>query len=171
MSDLERVGGASRRGDNADLAALRRLAVTVVRAGRAGVRRVESETLRPAGLSYSAYHMLRLLRALGPHEPRVLARTMEVAVPSITSLVNTLERQGLVRRARSAVDGRLVEVSITEAGIGVVSEAEQGVDRVVTVAASALSREEQEAMQGYLERYLSAIGEDWSASPFETEAP
>ncbi len=137
------------------------LAVAVVRAGRAGVHRIEAEVLRPMGLSYSGYRMLNLLWLLGPHEPRELARIMGVSVPSITSLVNTLERQSLVNRHRSAVDGRLVIVSITDGGVEVARAAQLGADRVEAAAASALSREEQKTMLAFLDRYLAAIGEAW----------
>jgi len=139
--------------------ASRRLAVTVVQAGRAGVRRVEADVLRPLGLSFSGYELLLHLWLRGPHESRDLARVLGVSVPSITSLVNTLERRGLVARERTAADGRLVSIGITYDGIALASAAQLGVHRVQSQAAAALSTEEQRAMQGYLDRYLAAIGE------------
>ncbi len=92
-----------------------------------------------------------------------------VSVPSTTSLINTLERQGHVTRERSTVDGRLVIVSITDSGIETACRAQSGVRRLEATVASALSREEQKEMQGYLDRYLAAIGEQWvekSQRPF-----
>lgn len=144
-------------------AATRLLAITVVRAGKAGIRRVESEALRPLGLSNSGYSLLILLRTEGPSQPRELAKLMEVAVPSITSLVNTLERRGLVARRRSTVDGRLVTVSITDAGEQLATKAQVQTKRVVDMAASGLSVEERGLLQEYLERYLAGIGESWSS--------
>lgn len=142
--------------------AARILGVTVVRAGRAALQRVEAEALRPLGISYSGYQALMLLWSLGPHEPWELARLLGVSVPSATSLINTLERQGHVTRERSTVDGRLVIVSITDSGIETACRAQSGVRRLEATVASALSREEQKAMQGYLDRYLAAIGEQWA---------
>lgn len=137
------------------------LAFSIVRAGRAGVRRCESEVLRPLGLSLSGYEVLKVLWLLGPHEPRELARYQGVSVPSITSLLNTLERRGLIVRKRSAVDGRLVDAYITGNGIQLAREAQHGINQVTATAASALSLEGQKTMQDYLDRYLSAIGEVW----------
>jgi DNA-binding MarR family transcriptional regulator len=143
-----------------DLAA-RHLAVTLYRAGIAGVRRVEADVLRPLGLSFSGYRVLMRLWLLGPREPRELARVERVAVPSITSLVNTLERRGLVRRERSQVDGRLVIVSVTEAGVALARRAQREANQLEALFASVLSSEEQGIVQECLDRYLAAIGEGW----------
>ncbi len=147
--------------DESDAARL--LAITVVRAGKAGIRRVEAEALRPLGLSSSGYALLLLLWTEGPREPRELSKLMEVSVPSITSLVNTLERRSLVARRRSTVDGRLVTVSITDSGVQLASDAQFRMNRVEAMAASRLSVDERRFLQEYLERYLAGIGESWSS--------
>jgi len=45
-----------------------------------------------------------------------LATVMDLAQPSMTALVNRLERSGLVERHRNAEDQRVVLVSLTQAG-------------------------------------------------------
>jgi len=133
------------------------LAATVYRTAISGVTRIGSEVTRPLGISHSGFVLLMSLWLFGPMEPRQLARIQGVAVPSITSLVNTLERQGLATRERSRLDRRLVTVSATEAGIGVACEAQRQAGQLELQFASVLSAEERAALQAYLDRYLAAV--------------
>src|SRR5262249_379352 len=50
------------------------------------------------------------------HMMRQLAEFLTVAVNSVTSIVDNLERKGLVRRQRSADDRRVIRVELTDAG-------------------------------------------------------
>ncbi|GAA2019734.1 MarR family transcriptional regulator [Nakamurella flavida] len=52
----------------------------------------------------------------GPTSPGRLARAEHVQPPSMTRIVESLERQGLVRRDPHPTDGRQVQVSITADG-------------------------------------------------------
>jgi DNA-binding MarR family transcriptional regulator len=52
----------------------------------------------------------------GPRRITELAELEGLAQPTMTLLVTRLERQGLVRRDRDPDDGRVVLVSLTEAG-------------------------------------------------------
>lgn len=59
-----------------------------------------------------------LLRTLldGPRRVTELAETEALAQPTVTQVVDRLERRGFVRRGRSADDGRVVLVSVSDAG-------------------------------------------------------
>jgi len=59
-----------------------------------------------------------LLSALsgGAHRITALADLEGLAQPTMTSMVKQLEQRGLVKRARQADDGRVVVVTLTEAG-------------------------------------------------------
>ena len=61
---------------------------------------------------------LGLLNTLssGPRRITELAELERLAQPTLTQLVQRLERRGLVNRGRQADDGRVVLVSLTEAG-------------------------------------------------------
>jgi DNA-binding MarR family transcriptional regulator len=61
---------------------------------------------------------LGLLNTLssGPRRITELAELERLAQPTLTQLVQRLERRGLVSRERQADDGRVVLVSLTEAG-------------------------------------------------------
>lgn len=61
----------------------------------------------------------RALSALFAHEPQritALAESQHVTQPAMTSLVNTLERRGLVARSSAHADRRGIEVRLTTAG-------------------------------------------------------
>ena len=78
-----------------------------------------AEWLKPHGLSPTQYNALRILRGAGPEG----LACSEVGVrminrdPDITRLVDRLEKRGLVARSRSKMDRRVVQASITLAGL------------------------------------------------------
>lgn len=76
------------------------------------------------GISEPAYNTLRILRAAGEdgracHE---IGDHLVARVPDVTRLVDRLEKSGLVMRARSAEDRRVVRVRLTPTGLDLVSE-------------------------------------------------
>ncbi len=77
---------------------------------------------------------------------RSLAEHLGVAVNSVTSLIDHLEKKGLVHRTRSDVDRRVINVELTESGLKafeIVSDAKLQFHRALL---SALTEDEQEIM-------------------------
>src|SRR5690349_11129516 len=68
------------------------------------------------GMSLTAASTLRRLADSGPHRLCDLSGPEGVSQPAMTQLVTRLEREGLARRGSDPADGRVVVVSITEAG-------------------------------------------------------
>jgi DNA-binding MarR family transcriptional regulator len=58
----------------------------------------------------------------GPRRITQLAMTEALAQPTVTQLVDKLEGRGLVTRARSDDDGRVVLVAITDPGLAALEE-------------------------------------------------
>jgi MarR family transcriptional regulator, organic hydroperoxide resistance regulator len=82
-----------------------------------------AEWLKPHGLSPTQYNALRILRGAGPEGlpcSEVGARMIN-RDPDITRLVDRLEKRGLVARSRSKMDRRVVQASITPAGLELLS--------------------------------------------------
>ena len=67
-------------------------------------------------LSCQELRVVERLGDAGPHMMRELAEFLLLAVNSVTSTVDNLEKKGLVVRQRSQEDRRVVHVELTEAG-------------------------------------------------------
>ncbi|HIZ99293.1 MAG TPA: MarR family transcriptional regulator [Candidatus Janibacter merdipullorum] len=108
-------------GDAADGMALM---TSVVRAQQLVHERVES-ALRPHGLTFARYEILRLL-AFSRRRSMPMSRLgslLQVHATSVTSAVDRLEKQGLVERLRRESDRRVVLASLTPAGEELVERA------------------------------------------------
>ncbi len=81
----------------------------------------ESNVHRPAGITWPGFKILWCLRTAGPLQTRALARLVATTPPTVSSVLNTLERKGYVSRHRLDYDQRLVEVRLTAEGEEVVA--------------------------------------------------
>ncbi|HET9258709.1 MAG TPA: MarR family winged helix-turn-helix transcriptional regulator [Acidimicrobiia bacterium] len=106
----------SRLGDHPlDFAAL--LAVSnIYRAANAVRRSMERDVLSPAGLSWGGFTILFVLWVWGDRETGQLADDCGVAKGTLTGMLTTLERAGLVERSAHSHDGRKVMVNLREDG-------------------------------------------------------
>lgn len=76
----------------------------------------EAVLFREAGLTDSRFAVLEALYHLGPQRQNELASKLLKSNANLTTVVDNLERDGLVARRRSAADGRVVEVHLTASG-------------------------------------------------------
>ena len=83
----------------------------------------ETNVHRPLGMSWAGFRVLFCIWIEGEVEPRELARLCAVSRGTVSSVLNTLERDALVRRRRQSSDRRVVTVAITEKGRRRVREA------------------------------------------------
>lgn len=67
-------------------------------------------------LNMQELRVVELLGNEGPRMMRELAKHLTVAVNSMTSIVDSLERKGLVRRQRSEDDRRVIRVELLDPG-------------------------------------------------------
>ncbi len=95
-----------------------------IRAASLMVAAMEDRSLRPLRLTHAGYRVLCELWIKGPLELRNLAAFMMVSRPSIVGTVDTLEANGLVARARSSADRRLVTVALTDEGLSLIDRAD-----------------------------------------------
>ena len=89
---------------------------------------------------------LRVVELLGDQGPRImreLAEHLQVAVNSMTSIADSMERKGLVRRQRSDEDRRVIRVELTEAGRGIYESVVQEKMRLFRSMLRALNEDEQ----------------------------
>ena len=109
---LDAVAGAL---PAADLDALR-ASFDLIRAANRLVQRLEAEVHSPAGWSMAGFRVMFCVWVGGELEPRQVAPLAGVSRASISAVLNTLERDGLVERSRESDDRRLVTVRLTAGG-------------------------------------------------------
>ncbi|WP_020097722.1 MarR family winged helix-turn-helix transcriptional regulator [Microbacterium sp. 11MF] len=74
------------------------------------------DALRPLELTVTAYSCLEILAQRPGSSNSDLARGAFVTRQSMNVLLQTLEREGLVTRPTTAVEGRVLPVTLTDAG-------------------------------------------------------
>jgi DNA-binding MarR family transcriptional regulator len=100
---------------DADVDALR-ASFDLIRASTRLVQRLEWEVHREAGWSMAGFRVMFCVWVRGELEPRDIARLSGLSRAAVSSVLNTLERDGLVERFRESDDRRLVTVRLTPDG-------------------------------------------------------
>jgi DNA-binding MarR family transcriptional regulator len=111
-------------------------------------------------LSLHQYNVLRILRGSHPEglPSGEIADRMIARDPDITRLVDRLERRGLVTRARSLRDRRVVEVRITNKGLALLRSLDDHVDRFPRSMLGQIGPKKLEQLGSLLERVMSDLG-------------
>jgi DNA-binding MarR family transcriptional regulator len=121
------------------------------RAAQALKTTAERTVLREYGLSWASFSTLYILWIWGPLETRALARAQGVSRPTVTSLVDTLERRGYVRRCPVQSDRRLVTVELTAEGLSCIERVYPIFNRTIEAGIVAdLNRDEQDQLAYFL---------------------
>jgi DNA-binding MarR family transcriptional regulator len=128
----------------------------VLRLANRLVQDLESNVHRPRGLSWAGFRLLFALWVAGPLEPRALAHLSAVSRASISSVLNTLQRDDLVERRRESSDRRVVTVVLTDRGRAVVADAFREHNRREQAWLAGLSAAEQQRLARLLHRVLDA---------------
>src|SRR5260370_17736906 len=81
---------------------------------------MERKVLADEDLSWAAFTVLFVLWIWGDQQTRHLADEAGVTKGTLTGVLKTLEKRGLVRRQTHESDGRLVLVSLEPKGFGVI---------------------------------------------------
>lgn len=111
-----------------------------------------ADALRDAGISPSGFAVLRLLDAQAPREPVDLAAVLGVSRPTMTGLLDTLERRGLARRAPHPSDGRRVHVTLTDAGRDLLGRHRPAYDEACAGITAPLTSSDRAALHALLAR-------------------
>ncbi len=94
--------------ENQIVASIRR----IIQAVELNSRRLVEEI----GLTGPQLAVLREAARSGPLPVGALARSVHLSQPTVTGVLNRLEKRGLIQRIRRSDDRRAVNVSITDAG-------------------------------------------------------
>lgn len=115
--------------------------------------RIKVEVLKPYGISFQQFNILRILKGMNPKPATVklLTERMVDRMSNASRLVDKLVQKGLVKRKSSQKDLRKVDVFITKEGERVLSKASKELE--VTVKENLnLTKEEAHLLNGLLDK-------------------
>jgi len=92
------------------------LSFNMIRMANRLMKDLEVSVHRRNGMSFSSYRVLFAIRAAERITPNELARLSSVSTASMSSMLNTLERGGLILRESDPQDGRRAIVSLSPLG-------------------------------------------------------
>lgn len=92
------------------------------RAANAVRNHLERSVLAPADLTWTAFVVLWVVWIWDRVETRTIAAEGGFSKATLSGVLTTLEKRGLVERSRSDIDGRLVDVELTSAGRALMRE-------------------------------------------------
>ncbi len=118
--------------------------------------------LSPQDLTLSQFGVLEALHHLGPLCQKELGQKILKSSGNITTVIDNLERRGLVRRERSSVDRRYVTVKLSSTGASLIQEVFPGVENLITEGLSCLSELEQDILAASCKK----LGRAMEESPF-----
>lgn len=113
-----------------------------------------SDTLAPFGVTRAQYNVLRILRG-GHPEPYAcsdIASRLLDRMPDVTRLLVRLEASGLISRQRAEHDRRVVQVSITEEGLAVLTRLDAPIDKTIRRITTHLSENELTTLSRLLDK-------------------
>lgn len=114
-------------------------------------RRYLEKTTKSHSLTLNQYYILRQLKQKEYLNPSEIAEMLFADRPTATVVIDNLKKYGYVKKERDAEDGKRIRVSITEAGIRQVDEAERDMEEMTTFDPLAcLSEEEKQTLEELL---------------------
>ena len=128
------IAGVSRIGYYEAWLAVQNSAKTVVK--------VSERNLAKVGISVGEFLALRTLATSGPCPMVDLAKEQFISPPALTSIVDSLEKQGLVERVRSKEDRRVINIKITSRGEKLFARAQVLYRQFFEKVMSALTKQE-----------------------------
>lgn len=97
-------------------------------------------------LTYSQFAVLEALYHLGPMTPGEVSQKVLKSGSNMTTVIDNLERDGLVRRERDANDRRVIHIHLTEAGLSKLEALFPGHVAALVEEFGILSAKEQETL-------------------------
>jgi DNA-binding MarR family transcriptional regulator len=124
------------------------------------LRSFAENRLRPIGASVARLRALRMLAREGtPVRMRDLSEMLGIAARTTTTIVDSLEQDGLVERVRHVEDRRAFLLTLTEAGRAQYEQAEAADTQALAEATGTLSAEERKQLRTLLKKVREAAGQ------------
>ena len=120
---------------------------------------MERKILADEDLSWAAFTVLFVLWIWGDQQTRYLAAEAGVTKGTLTGVLKTLEKRGLVRRHAHESDGRLVLVSLEPKGRGVIERLFPAFNMGEAFVSASLSEQEKEQLASLLRTIIRSVEE------------
>ncbi len=122
-----------------------------------GMRREMDASVRKAGITTAQWQALGVLY----HKPGLthseLVDHMAIEPPSVTSLVNGMERKGWITRERSETDARVKRLHLTLKGRRLIESLRKATEPVERRMAAALTDTERESLRNLLRILVESL--------------
>ena len=125
----------------------------LVIAARRGQERA-AQRLMPLGLNVRMCGVLNLLKEEGPRSQHEIGELLGIDRTTMVELVDELEKQGIVKRERSAHDRRSYAVTLTPSGRATQKRAARAFDAAADDFFSPLSETERGKLASMLKRLI-----------------
>lgn len=127
---------------------------------RAGARIATAfgEEVRPLGATLQMWRVLAALRERDGRRMGDLSETTSIEVSTLTRLVDSMEKRGLVARRGDQADARAVVLCVTAAGKKLTGRIVPIAERYEKVALTGFGRREGEVLKQALRRLYDNIG-------------
>lgn len=112
-----------------------------------------TQALKPFGITWQQFNVLRILRGQNPNPctVKLLTERMLDKMSNASRLVDKLVKKKLVSRQASQVDRRRVDVFITEEGLALVGKASTVIDKMFEAHASRITEAEARELNRLLD--------------------
>lgn len=137
---------------------------SIYRAANAVRAHVTNEVLRPHDLTWTGFVVLWVVWIAERLETRRAAEAAAVSKATLTGVVKTLQARGWIERRGRSDDRRLVELSLTPAGIALMEEVYPKFNAVEAEVVRDLSSRRRREMTASLRAIVTAIEEAEGAS-------
>ena len=114
---------------------------------------IEEQMVKSSGPMDLSIGEIHLIEAVGRPDSRTPGHTISdlseatgLSLPSVTIAINKLVKKGYVEKARSALDGRMVHVTLTKMGVKVMRAHQYFHRKMISAVTSDMTEEEKGAM-------------------------
>lgn len=115
------------------------------------------EGLRPFDVTTQQFRVMQVIDARGVTNVSQIARDAVIEQPLVSRVVDQLEHRNLAKRRKSAVNARIVEVTLTSNGKSVYAAITPLREAIVADAVSVLSKDEKATLDDLLCRMFQHL--------------
>jgi DNA-binding MarR family transcriptional regulator len=122
---------------------------------------IDETFFRTNKISYEQFIVLLLIRSIGREANATrLSGYLERNPNTLTTILDRMEKHGLVKKTRDTIDRRVVYVSLTERGKKIIKSAQATGDQLIDRFNESFSEEERNAFGSFVDKLDKVISLD-----------